>query len=116
VKSERIGFLFISMNLPDGVDPDVLFNACNAGERDGAVRNVTGGRVTSESSLTLDGFPVKQFQITGTDGTLVTQRLYLVKTPPRRLYMLSVYGPRAKPDEPDVIKYFNSFKIDTGVK
>jgi hypothetical protein len=112
LKTDRIGFALLTMNLPDEADMQGAFQLGYNAEREGALGNVTGGRLTAEAELTLDGYPVKEFQVTATDGGMVIERMYLVRKPPRRIYVLAAYGPKAKPNSPDVVKFFGSFKIE----
>jgi WD40 repeat protein len=111
LQSERIGFLLIHMNIPDGADSQRVFQTAYAGERDRAAITYNG-KLVSDIDIRLGEFAGKEFQVRASDGGMAIMRMYLVQGSPSRVYMISAYGARARPDSPDVVKFFNSFRID----
>ena len=65
-------------------------------------------RMLSTESMTVNGYPVRQYKAIAEDGSEADERVYLVK---HRLYILLVLHDR-KRDEPDGKRFFDSFAFE----
>lgn len=85
-----------------GSDPKKMLD----GARDGAVSNVQG-KLLSEKGMSIGGNPGRELKVEA-KGLSMTQRMFLVKN---RLYQVLALVPIDRPNNPDVPRFLNSFKI-----
>jgi hypothetical protein len=79
------------------------------GGRDGAVAN-TKGKLVSDQSLSLDGFPGREFVIEIPGKGLMKLRAYLVR---QRLFQVMAVGTEEKIEHEDTARYLTSFRLLT---
>jgi len=91
--------------------PDVIAQApadkVLDGGRDGALAN-TKGRLVAEESMSLDGFPGREFTIDIPGKGMMKLRAYLVR---QRLYQIMAVGTKERIDHEDTAKYLTSFRL-----
>ena len=79
------------------------------GGRDGALAN-TKGKLIGEQSISLDGFPGREFTIEIPGKGMMKLRAFLVR---QRLYQVMAVGTNERIDQEDTGKYLTSFRLLT---
>jgi hypothetical protein len=108
---EKAFFAVAFMNLgPDPLQPNALELVANA-ERDHIMRTLNGS-VTSQTSITLGNLPGREFQITTQPRGALIERIYLANLGgTHRVYLVVAAGDYLTPNQDDVTRFFDSFKI-----
>jgi hypothetical protein len=82
------------------------------GAKQGGLANAPGAKLVSERNLTMQGCQAREFvmSVKG-QGKMITRVLFADTT----MYVLLAGGTKFEPNSPDVVKFFDSFKL-TGRK
>jgi hypothetical protein len=103
-RSDGGNFTVIYHDLPAAPSPQEIQQIFDTAKV--TVALTSGGKVTSEKTISLDGNPGRELEITVRDA-VVKARVYIVK---QHIYQM-VSGPLGKVAASDVDKFFNSFKL-----
>ena len=87
-----------------GVDPQKLLDA----SRDNMAKNVFG-RITSETLISIDGYPGRSITVAADNGGAAKAKIYLVKN---RLYMLIVATSSSRIYRNSVGEFLDSLKLE----
>ena len=98
------GFCDYPQKYIDSTDPQKMLD----GARDGAVANVKG-RLVSETKVSFNSKPARQFVIEVPNRGFITARIILVGP---RMYQLMLIAPTNQGHEEDISRFFNSFTVD----
>jgi hypothetical protein len=116
LNKHKSSFVLCLWDFPQPALAQRIFEEAYKAERDHVV-SVTRSKVVKETDITLDGCAGREFQVQDSRGTMLIERMYLIKRRASfRLYTVAVTGRGFSPSTGDAAKFFTSFKIDANAR
>jgi len=109
VKRPNSAFFFCHFPLPREEIGRMPLNDRFEGARLGMLANTPGATFISQRDIKLDRHPGREYVLDVQKKGKMTVRIYCVDE--RELYMLLAGGDNFEPNTPDVVKFFDSFKL-----
>jgi hypothetical protein len=108
VERPRSEFMFTHLRVPRQAVGQLNLNDFVNGVRQETAKRYPGTKVLSQREIRLEGHPGREFILEAPGQGKAIFRVFLLDD---NVYMLGVEGKRFEPDTPDVVKFFDSFKL-----
>lgn len=110
---ENAAFSLAICEVPPHVVRPSLLEDMTKGSRDGILAQISGAKVTSETSITLGNLPGREIQLQRPTRGSIIARWYLAKIGnTHRAYAVVAEGDYIQPNKGDAARFLDSFKID----